>query len=993
MKKIALLLTFLAFIAIQVVCAQSKRITGTVTTADQTTLPGVSIVVKGTTSGTITDVDGKYSLNVPTDAKTLVYSFIGMQTKNIEIGTSSVIDVVMEADVVSMDEVLIVGYGTSTREANTGSVGVVSKDELADVPEMSFDKILGGKVAGVQVTSTSGQPGSNSQIRIRGISSLTAGNEPLYVVDGVPVMSGDQTYFTNTGNALSMINPNDIESITVLKDAAAASIYGSRAANGVILITTKTGKVGKSTVSAKLSYGVTSLANDNGYGIMTPQQLVTYMRDAVENAGYNPDDPMNGSFYVPKSLLALPQTNWLKELTRYGNIENAQISVNGGDEKTKHFTSVDYSKMQGVFYGVDFEKFQIRSNVDHNISDKLKIGVKSNLGYIDANDVAMQSLYYANPIFGGMIINPWTPVKNEDGTYNLDIPENAYTNPRATADYDNQWEKQYRGLVVGFVEWKPMKGLAISSNNSADIAIGEGRRYWSKEADYAGTATLQVSNSKYAQVTTSNTVSYNTYLMDVHSIRVLFGQEATDHKYNSYYIYSPNVDPAIPYPNTGASSDDQGDYAESRWTMLSFFGNLEYNYKSKYYLKASLRTDGSSKFGENNRWGTFYSIGASWNMQEESFMESLDFLNTLKLRASFGVNGNDNIGTYEHWGLYESREYNGVAGMAPSQPANPDLTWEVNTASNIGVDFGLFDRLTCSFEVYKRITTDMLLDTKVSMTSGFYQISKNVGSLSNKGWEALVNYDILTGGDIEWTIGVNIAHNQSTIIDLGTEQEFIDGGNDRIIHRVGESLYQFYLYDYAGVNPVNGEALWYDADGKITNLYSQARRILAGSPEPKFIGGFNTDISWKGISLSVATEFKLGAEVLVEENRYLNSDGYMWGNNQANTALDYWKQPGDITRNPKPIAKNSTSSNGYRSTRWMYSGDYFRFKNITLSYSLPKKIVSKIKLEDLRVYGSAVNTYTFHNVDFWDPERGIDGTGFGIYPQTKSFVVGLDIKF
>ncbi len=1000
MKKIALLLTLLAIVAVQVVCAQSKQITGTVRAADQTSLPGVSIVVRGTTSGTITDVDGKYSINVPADAKELVFSFIGMKTKIVSIDTSSVIDVQLEADVVSMDEVLVTGYGTTTREANTGSVGTVKSEELADVPELSFDKMLGGKVAGVQVTSTSGQPGSSSQIRIRGISSLTAGNEPLYVVDGIPIISSENTdyIFANTSNPLSMINPNDIENITVLKDAAAASIYGSRAANGVILITTKSGKIGKSTVSARASYGVTSLANDNGYGTMNPEQLVTYMRDAVTNAGLDPDDPTNGSYYIPRSLLSTPQTNWMDALTRLGNVRDVEVSVNGGDAKTRHYTSAAYSETEGVFYGVDYSRFQIRSNIDHSLNDKLKVAVRTNLGYNYANDVAMQSLYYANPVFAGMLILPWTPLMNEDGTYNLSIPENANTNPRATAEYDDQWEKQLRGSTTGNIEWKPVKGLTLSTNNSAEVSSSEGRRYWSPDADYAGTATLQTHNARYIQLTSSNTVSYNTYLMDVHSFRILAGQEATDHTFNYYYMYSPDVDPAIPYPNTSASDADEGDYQNLRWTMLSFFGNFEYNYNSKYYLKASLRSDGSSKFGANNRWGTFYSVSASWNAHEEAFLQSVSAINTMKLRLSYGVNGNDNIGTYEHWGVYSSDQYNGVVGMSPAQPKNPDLTWEVNTAYNAGLDFGLFDRVSGSFEVYKRLTTDMLLNTNVSRTSGFATLRRNIGSLSNTGWEALVNYDILQGGDFEWSISANIAHNKSKILDLGDETEFANANNARILHRVGESLYQFYLYDYAGVNPVNGEALWYtegeDGErGPLTNVYANARRFLAGSPEPDYIGGINTELSWKGISLSIALEYKLGAEVLIEENRYLNSDGYEWGSNQANTMLDYWKEPGDIVRNPKPIANNTTNSAGFYNTRWLYDGDYLRIKNITLGYSLPKKIVNKINLEDLRIYGSAVNAYTFHNVDYWDPERGVDGTGFGIYPQTKSFVVGIDIKF
>lgn len=609
----------------------------------------------------------------------------------------------------------------------------------------------------------------------------------------------------------------------------------------------------------------------------------------------------------------------------------------------------------------------------------------------------MQSLYSVNPIYAGMNILPWTPINNEDGSYNLKIPENINTNPLATVEHDNQWEKQIRGLTTASIEWKPMKNLTISSSNSADVNISEGRRYWSPAADYSGEATLQVSNSKYTQLTTSNTVNYSTYFRDVHNLRVLVGQEATDHNYNSYYIYSPDVDPAIPFPSTSSSEADKGDYLDLRWTMLSFFGNLEYNYNSKYYLKATLRTDGSSKFGVNNRWGNFYSIGASWNAHEEDFLQSINAINTIKLRASYGVNGNDNIGMYEHWGVYSSTQYNGVVGMAPAQPANPDLTWEVNTAYNVGLDFGFFDRLSGTIDYYYRETTDMLLNTNISRTSGFSTLRRNVGSLSNTGIEALINYDILQG-DVEWTLGANFAHNKSKILDLGDEKEFINPDNPRLLHRVGESLYMFYLRDYAGVNPVNGEALWFTDDGDnergpLTNVYADARRFLAGSPEPKFIGGINSDVKWKGLSFSLALEYKIGGKVLIEENRYFNSDGYSWNQNQANTTLDYWKKPGDITRNPKPIADNTTNSNGFYNTRWMYDGDYLRIKNITLSYSFPKKMANKIKLEDLRVYGSAVNAYTFHDVDFWDPERGADGTGFGIYPQTKSFVVGLEIKF
>ena len=991
MKRFSVLLAFLVF-AGTALFGQGQQITGSVTAADDgSALPGVTVLVKGTSVGTVTDFDGKYTISVPQGSTTLVFTFIGMENQEVEIGTSSVIDVVMTTDAVRMDEVVVVGYGTSTREANTGSVAVISNEDLQDVPEMSFDKMLSGKVAGVQITSGSGQPGASTQIRVRGISSVNAGNEPLYVIDGIPVMSGNQSYFTNTGNALAMINPADIESISILKDAAAASIYGSRGANGVIIITTKSGKEGTSKVNVRASYGVTSLANDNGYRQLNGQELISYMRDAVMNLGIDPDDPMNGSYYVPESLAEGEQTNWLDEVTRYGRVSEVQFSVQGGSEKTKHYTSALYSDTEGVFKGIDFKKYQLRSNIDHEVSDKLRMGVKMNAFHSESNDLAMQSLYYVNPIFGGMIINPWTPVMNEDGTYNLTIPENLNTNPLATVEYDDQFEKQNRMHGVAYLEVEPVTGLKIKTNNAVEFTDGTGRRYWSAEADATETTgTLQSSRTTRTQITSSNTISYMKYIND-HNVSILGGYEVIDNKYESLYLMSRKLNPQIPYPNTSTQADDNGDYGFTRYTMMSFFGILDYNYDSKYFLHASLRTDGSSRFGSNVRWGTFYSVALSWNLHKEAFLENVSAVNALKVRASYGVSGNDNIGNYDQFGTYSSVVYNDLGGMAPSNPGNADLTWENNISYNLGIDFGLFNRITGNIEVYNRRSDDMLLMYPLSRTSGFTQLRQNIGSMKNTGVEGQINVDILAGGDLNWNLGFNFAANKNEITDLGiAEGEFISG---RLIYREGESIYSYYLRDYAGVNPMNGHALWYNEDGKLTEAYADARRVIAGNPLPKLMGGINTDFSYKGFSLNVNMEYKYGCNVLIEEQRYLNSDGYMWGNNQAYTVLDYWKEPGDITRNPIPYAGNTTSSNGYYSSRWMFDGSFLRLKNITLSYTLPQSLVSKLNLGQVRVYGSAVNAYTFHDVDFWDPERGVDGQGFGIYPMAKSFVVGLDLTF
>ena len=971
---------------------QQKTVTGKVTSAeDGLGIPGVTVQVKGTTLGVITDVDGNYSIQA-SQGQILVYRFTGQKSQEATVTASNTIDIVMQPDLLNLEEVIVVAYGVQKREASTGSVGEVKSDDIQNIPETSIEKMLTGKVAGVQVTATSGQPGAATQIRIRGISSINAGTEPLYVIDGIPVMSGDQSYFTNTGNALATLNPNDVESMTILKDAAASSIYGSRAANGVILITTKSGKAGAAKINFRASYGIEQLANDNNYRPLTAEEYLTYQRTAVINAGGNPDDPSNSRYYYPMSLLDGPITDWKKELTRIGSIYSAELSAQGGSDKTQHFFSALYDNHQGIFYGSDFRKFSIRSNVDHQLNKKLKLGVRFNGAYSYSNDIAMQSLYYVNPIFAMIMIKPFTPLRNDDGSYNLNIPENANSNPRATAEYDPQWEKQYRLNTNGYLEYEIVKGLTAKTTNSIELTDGEGVRYWSPEANYGETlGYLQTSRTKYVLLTTSNTLNFNKEF-GVHSVSAVAGQEASKYDYNEYYITSPNVDPNIPFPNTATSDDDDADYFETAYTIMSFFGVANYNYDSKYYLQASLRTDGSSRFGSENRWGTFWSVGGSWNIHRENFMDNVNFVNMLKLRGSYGISGNFNIANYDQYGLYGAAQYDGVSVMVPTQPSNPDIGWENNTGFNAGIDFALFDRITGSFDVYSRKTLDMLLAYPLSRTSGFTSITTNIGSIKNEGVEFMLNGTIISKSNFEWDAGFNIAHNNSTILDLGKDEQFI-AGNTRLIHKVGEHLYSFYLFDYAGVNPANGEAMWYNEDGELTNLYSQARRVIKGSPEPKLTGGVNTKLTAYGISLDVNIEYKYGNLVCLTENRYANSDGYSWPNNYANTQLDYWTTPGQIARNPKPMANNTSASSSSLSTRWLYDGSYVRIKNLTLSYNLPRAVASKIKMQNLRVYASAVNLYTFHKVDFWDPERGVDGSGAGIYPMTKKIMGGIEVSF
>ncbi len=989
-RKLTMLLTYF-LIGISTITAQVAKVTGIVTSAsDGEPVVGAAVAVKEVpTLGVATDLDGKFTFtNLPKEAKTLVVSYMGMITQEARV--SSNMRIVLQEDAELLEDVMIVAYGTTKREAKTGSIVTVASDQIAEIPASSIDKMLAGKLAGVQITSSSGQPGSNSQIRIRGTSSINSGNEPLYVVDGIPVMDGDQSAFTNTNNPIAMISPEDIESITVLKDAASASVYGSRAANGVILITTKSGKEGKSTITARAKFGMSTLANDNNYGVMNAQELLAYQRDAIINAGKNPDDP-TGSYYRPYALLTQPLTNWMDHFTRLGQMQEYEVTMSGGNQKTKYYSSVSYHKNDGVFYGVTFNKFQARINADHQINKVLSTGVRINAGTMYNEDVPMQDLYYSNPAFAGVTILPWSPAYNEDGTHSIEIPENSYTNPRAIAEYDNQWEKQYRFNGSMYLELKPMKGLTIKTTNAAEMSFNEGRRYWSPLSGKDQSPTLQTTQVQYRLLTTSNTITYeNTFGKNY--VRGLIGQEATARDFEENYQYSYELNPDIPYHVAGNSTNDL-DYAVNRRTLMSFFGIFDYNYDSRYYLQASIRGDGSSLFGEKSRWGLFYSVGLSWNIHNEKFMQNAGAVDLLKIRVSYGLNGNNSIAPYQQYGLYSTVTYNGYTGMYPASPANENLSWEKNYAWNAGIDFRFFKKLYGSIDLYKRTTKDMLLEKSLSRTSGFTSALQNIGSMSNKGIEFQLDYDAISTKDWNWTIGFNIAHNKTEILDLGDDEMLSYAGDSRLKHIVGNSLFTYYLKDYYGVNPVNGDALFVAEDGSLTNDYNKARYIEAGSPEAKFTGGVSTSLSWKGISLSVVGEFKGGNNVLIVENRYLQSDGNQMSMNQAKSAMNYWKKPGDTACNPKPVAGNSSNSYSFSTDRYIERGDYFRIKDITLSYDMPQSIISKAKMSTLRVYLSALNLYTFHDVNYWDPERGVDGMGYGIYPITKSFVVGLDIAF
>ncbi|MBQ5435818.1 MAG: TonB-dependent receptor [Bacteroidales bacterium] len=996
MKKISLVLTTLLMAF--TLFAQNVAVRGTVT--DATTGEPVafaSIQVKGTMTGASTGLDGTYSLNAPANA-VLVVSFIGYKTQEIAVNGRTVVDCVLAPDAEFLDDVIVVGYGTTRREAKTGAVSTVKADEIAVVPASSVDKMLAGKMAGVTISSETGQPGSNSQIRIRGTSSINAGNEPLWVVDGIPVMSGDQSYFTNTNNAIAAINPNDIESLTVLKDAAAASIYGSRAANGVILVTTKSGKAGKASFSARAKYGISKLSNDNHFRMMTGPELYDFYKVAYANAGRNIDD------YYDPSTPNKPMTNWIEEVTRLGKLQEYEVNAQAGTDRGRFYSSLSYQDNQGVSYATSYTRLTGRVNSDYKLTRTLDIGTRVNIAYTENHDTEMQSLYYSNPFFGGLIIRPWTPLFDpETGEYNQKIPENSNTNPlwNALCHGEDQWEKQFRTQASMYLQWEPIQGLVFKTNNMFEGTFGKGIRYWGPDPGDT-TGVLQGSRSEYIQLTTSNTATYSRMFGD-HSLRVMLGQEAMRRTYESLYGYAPTVDANIPYFSTSIDNESSVSDSFNARTLLSFFGNVDYNYANKYFLAASIREDGSSLFGSQNKWGTFWSVSGSWNITNEEFMKSTsDWLSLLKIRASYGVNGNNNIAPYRAYGVYASSAYNGGNGMLPNSPANDLLSWELNKTWNVGIDFAFFNnRLSGQIDAYTRNTSDMLLNKQVPQTSGFGSNFMNIGSMNNKGIEFQLEGDIIRTNDFVWTAGFNMAYNKSTVTDLGDDEWMASSYDSRLRHVVGRTFYSFYLKDYYGVDPTNGDALFRATDPEhpddesyylLTNDYNKARYVYPGSPEPKFTGGFNTSLNWKGLELSIFTEFKTGNYVYIYEWRYLNADGNQMTMNQMARAMNYWKQPGDTGCNPKPVAGNASNSYA-NSTRWLQRGDYLRIKDVTLAYNLPQNWLKKINMKGAKIYFSALNPYTFHDVYWWDPERGMEGMGWGIYPHTKTFAGGIELTF
>lgn len=977
-KKIILLLMLLVFIATSSVYAQEMTVTGVVTSymEDDMTLPGVSVIVKNTTTGTITDINGRYSIDVNAN-DTLVYSYVGMTTQEIPVDGRNVIDVSMIMDVENLGEVVVVGYGTESSKLISGSLGIVSENEMRDIPIRTLDGVLQGRSAGLQITQSSGTPGAANSVRIRGNSSLSAGNEPLYVVDGIPITTGSigQVGFSGQQiDALSDINPNDIESVTVLKDASAAAIYGARATNGVILITTKRGSVQKTNINFNANFGMQDV--ENKLEMLSAEQW-------HELKGTTPDNPDD-----------MVDTDWLDEVLNPAPMSNYELSFNGGDKSTQFFISGNYFLQEGVLIGTSFERLNGRVNVDHKVNENLNMGASVGVSYSLNNRVEGDQSLNA-PLANAIANPPIYPVYNEDGSYNEEAP---FANPVAIGKEAINEAHSYRTIGNIYGDYKFFEKFSFNTKWGFD--------YLSlREHSYDPTTTRQgarsngigiSAQSNVLNIVSNNTLKYVDDFLDNHNVEALVGYTFEQYQRRNQYIRGvdfPNE--YFEYLNEAGTITDADARALNRG-LNSYFGQVKYNYDFKYIFSASARYDGSSRFGDNYKYGFFPAASLAWRISEEDFFKNLNTpINEAKLRGGYGVTGNDGIPDFAYLALYGGgANYRGMSGIYPIALSNPDLKWETTYQYNVGVDIGLYDdRIELVFDYYNNYTKDLLFSRPISMTSGYYSITSNIGELENKGIEFSINTVIITNENFEWTSSFNISRNRNKVLSLYNDQPLDNLGRGSNSVRIGEPIGVFYGYRSLGVDPSTGDIVFDDINDD--GVINAEDRTIIGDPNPDFFGGFTNAFSYKNISLNIFLQYSYGNDIFNGTRIYIES--MKGSDNQTTAVLDRWTEPGDETSIPR-ATENDPNNNNRISSRFIEDGSYLRIKNVTLSYNIDKKYLDRVGVRNVRIYFTGQNLWTFTNYSGMDPEVNyagpadvVMGTDFFTHPQVRAFSVGINL--
>lgn len=1002
------------------VLAQDASISGRVTSSDDgSALPGVSVQVKGTTRGTTTDASGNYRLNASPSAR-LVFSFIGYKSQELTVGNRSQVDLKLETDAANLNEVVVTGYGAAvTKKEATGATANVKGEVIENLPLQSFDRALQGRAAGVQITSNNGTPGGAVQVRIRGVGSISAGNEPLYVVDGVQLNNRNDGGGNVSNNPLSFLNPNDIESIDILKDAATAAIYGAQAANGVVLVTTKKGKAGgKTRINLNYYRGVTEPIRK--LEVLNTQQWFAARTEALQTA--RPTTSASAiralvlsSLSLPaelsdEAIAALPTYDWQSESYRPGTVSSGDISAQGGNDKTTFYVSGAFTQQDAILKNIDFRRIGGKLNLTHKINNKLSFETGITLANITQRGPyggAEGSLAFGAPQYSAPLILPLNPIYNPDGTY-YGLPASGVTMPgdlsqNVVANSDLIVSKTTTNQLVGnlALTYKFSKDFSARVFGGLDYRVLNSSFFGDPRlSDYfniRGTLNQFVNNN--TNLTTNGTLNYSHTFGEKHAVTALLGaeyrqEENTGTTLNAQGFPTPGLNTA----NAAAEPSSVGGFFTG-FKRAGVFTNLRYEYDKRYILSGIVRYDGSSRFGVENRWGYFPSISAKWNIAEEAFLRESTVVSDLGFRFSVGSTGNDQIGNFDARRLYGlGGVYQGNAGIGASSLGNPQLRWERNVTYNVGLDYGFFGgRIKGSFDAFERISRDLLLTRSIPQSNGFSSIFENIGEVRNRGLEFDVTTVNVNTGGFRWESNFNVTLLDNKVTELFEGATVLPGN---LSVRVGFPLFTNVNVPYAGVNPANGRPMWYDPNDNLTYLVRTAdQRPLGHSGITKAFGGFTNTFSFKGFELSGLLQYDLGRTLPNFQEFRLADNAGVLRNGLTSYYEDRWTTPGQITSTPRP-AENRTEISGrissYQATsRFFQDASYIRLKQVTLSYALPASLMSRLKMSSVKVYAQSINAFTWTKWTGFDPEfaTAVNGSlsNEGIIPQSRSFTLGVQI--
>lgn len=990
MRKV-LLLGLMLFLASAVAFAQNRVITGTVTSVeDNMGVPGATVLVKGTTIGTATDLDGKFSISVPAGSNVLVFTFVGLSTQEVTIGNQTNISVALEPDVQALSEFVITSYGDQSKREITGAISSVKGEVFQDLPVQSFDRAMQGRIAGVQVTSTSGQPGGALNVRIRGVGSVNAGNDPLYIIDGVQVPAGGLSG-QGSQNALASINPNDIQSIEVLKDAAAGAIYGAQAANGVVIITTKRGTKGSTKVRISAQHGIVKPLGL--YEVMNSSQLAGLKRDAfvfsgrtaaaAESVYGNPEDPN------------LINNSWVDATFGEDRLSVYDISLSGGDEKSTFFLSGSYTDQGSQVLKSDYERATTRLNLTHRPNRKLTVNTTLSLAYQKTNGAIDRGNFINSPFQAGFTARPNIPIYNEDGTFR-DYPSDHLFGYNIVQGANQELRlantvQTVSNLQLNYQLLPWLSATAFAGIDFSDVKDENNRPSTISAFRAAGGNSTNV-DRRNVNFNTNYNFNFNKKFADKHTVSGILGYE---YKTESRELTSASgqgfANPILRYLSNAATPLSVGS-TFTQFKRLGVFGQAKYDFDDKYTADFTLRRDGHSRFGEDVRFGTFGAVSLGWRISSMSFLQSATWLDNLRLRASYGITGNSLIPDFASQTLVGSAgQYGGSPALVLNQLGNNLLTWEEAETFNIGLDATMFNgRIITTVDFWRKNSTSLLFSTPLPIDSGFGAITQNTGELRNQGIDFDVQTVNIIAGKFQWSTGFNITVLENEVISLFNNQERI--GNTII---VGKPLLPYVITPYAGVNPANGRPMYLDANDEYTYTIRDADVRYIGSDLPTSYGGLSNTFTYGGLSLEVFFQYQYGNLAFNADLFNLASTG-SGPNNQLVNQLDYWKQPGDLVSNPMPWesgARPGGSSYTATSTRQVSDGSYIRLKQVTLNYAIPPSLSQRIGIAQANVFVQGLNLATLTKYNGIDPEVNSIGNTFAAFPNSQQISAGVSLSF